>query len=65
MNTNHWYYDTKSGQFQTTTDQNKTDKIVTDLTKNGFDVKTVRGVFAVFDGDSGKLEKVKDVIAFE
>lgn len=65
MNTNHWYYDTKSGQFQTTTDQNKTDKIVTDLSKMGFDVKTIRGGITVFDGNSGKLEKVKDVIAFE
>lgn len=65
MITNHWYYDTKSGQFQTSTEQNETDKIVTDLSKKGFDVKIVRGGIAVFDGYSGKLEKVKDVIAFE
>lgn len=65
MNTTPWHYDTKSGQFQTAVDQNKTDKIVKDLTKMGFDVKIVRGGVAVFDGDSGKLEKVKDVVAFE
>lgn len=65
MNTDQWYYDTKSGQFQTAVDQNKTDKFVTGLSKMGFDVKTVRGGLAVFDGNSGKLEKVKDVIAFE
>lgn len=65
MNTIHWHYDTQSGQFQTSTEQNETDKIVTDLSKKGFDVKIVRGGIAVFDGYSGKLEKVKDVIAFE
>lgn len=65
MNTTPWHYDTHSGQFQTSTEQNETDKIITDLSKRGFDVKIVRGGFAVFDGDSGKLEKVKDVVAFE
>lgn len=65
MNTTPWHYDTQSGQFQTSTEQNETDKIITDLSKMGFDVKIVRGGFAVFDGDSGKLEKVKDVVAFE
>lgn len=65
MNTTPWHYDTQSGQFQTSTKQNETDKIITDLSKRGFDVKIVRGGFAVFDGDSGKLEKVKDVVAFE
>lgn len=65
MNTTPWHYDTQSGQFQTSTEQNETDKIITDLSKRGFDVKIVRGGFAVFDGDSGKLEKVKDVVAFD
>lgn len=65
MNTTPWHYDTQSGQFQTSTEQNETDKIITDLSKRGFDVKIVRGGFAVFDGDIGKLEKVKDVVAFE
>lgn len=65
MNTTPWHYDTQSGQFQTSTEQNETDIIITDLSKKGFDVKIVRGGFAVFDGDSGKLEKVKDVVAFE
>lgn len=65
MNTTPWHYDTQSGQFQTSTEQNETDKIITDLSKRGVDVKIVRGGFAVFDGDSGKLEKVKDVVAFE
>lgn len=65
MNTTPWHYDKQSGQFQTSTEQNETDKIITDLSKRGFDVKIVRGGFAVFDGDSGKLEKVKDVVAFE
>lgn len=65
MNTSQWHYNTKSGQFQTATEQIETDKIVADLSKKGFDVKIVRGGIAVYDGDSVKLEKVKDVIAFE